>query len=262
LADLPRPRAVQETPGDFLFDVKLPKLLSRHRMQAKFLPPELRSKVSLQGSYIELTPKSEELVVQALLTVLAPLSESKKLGAFLLQTSPSFRPKTHKLEELESLRDRLSEHLLAIELRNRDWVMGSQLDATLDYFRSRKVSFVLVDGPDSEHFTVMPGMNCVTNPELGYLRLHGRNEEGYVKGKTVADRFNHDYTEEEIRSIADRIIEIEPQVKRLHAAANNNRSNYAPNAALRIQALLEERDELRNKLATLPRKPLTQGHLL
>src|SRR5204863_2714586 len=56
-------RWVQETPDDFLFDVKLPKVLSRHRMEAKFLPPALRSKVSSKGSYIELKPKTEELVV-------------------------------------------------------------------------------------------------------------------------------------------------------------------------------------------------------
>lgn len=253
---------MQETPDDFLFDVKLPKVLSRHRMEAKFLPPALRSKVSLKGSYIELTPKIEELVVQAVLTELAPLIESKKLGAFLLQTSTSFRPKTHKLEELDSLWDRLSEQLLAVELRNRDWVVVDQLDATLDYFRTRKITFVLVDAPESEHFTVMPDLNYVTNPELAYFRLHGRNEEGYVKGKTVADRNNHEYTEPEIREITDRILEIEPEVKRLHAAANNNRSNYAPKAALRIRALLEERDELREKLPMLRRKTASQDRLL
>src|SRR5436190_10383777 len=46
---LPVERVVQrwcdETPSSFLFDIKLPKLLSRHSMQAKFLPPDLRSRV-------------------------------------------------------------------------------------------------------------------------------------------------------------------------------------------------------------------------
>jgi uncharacterized protein YecE (DUF72 family) len=254
-------RWVQETPDDFLFDVKLPKVLSRHRMQAKFLPPTLRSQVSLQGEHIELTPTTEKLVSKAVLQELKPLCEAKKLGAFLLQLSPSFRPKTNQLTELDSLRDLLADHLLAVELRNRDWVVGEQLDATLDYFRSQKISFVMVDAPDSEHFTVMPGLNCVTNPELAYFRFHGRNEEGYVKGRTVADRFNHDYTDPEIREITDRMLEIEPEVKRLHAAANNNRSNYAPKLALRLQQVLNEREELRKAVA-VRRKKLSQGELL
>jgi hypothetical protein len=113
-------RWVSETPDDFLFDVKLPKVLSRHRMQAKFLPPGLRSKVSLKGEYVELNPKTEQLVVQGLLRELKPLCDAKKLGAFLLQLSPSFRPKTNELTELDSLRDLLADHLLAVELRNRD----------------------------------------------------------------------------------------------------------------------------------------------
>jgi uncharacterized protein YecE (DUF72 family) len=241
-------RWVEETPGDFVFDVKLPKVLSRHRMQAKFLPPALHSKVSLKGEYVELTPKTEGLVVQSLLKELKPMCEAKKLGAFLLQLSPSFRPKHHQLAELDWLRDLLADHLLAVELRNRDWVVGEQMETTLDYLRSRKITFVMVDAPDSDHFTVMPGLNCVTNPELAYFRLHGRNEEGYVKGKTVADRFNHDYTDPEVREITNRMLEIEPEVKRLHAAANNNRSNYAPKAALRIKQLMEEREELKGKL--------------
>ena len=50
-----------ETPDDFLFDVKLPKLLSRHSMDAKFLPPDLRSRLTIQGTKVELTAQSEAL---------------------------------------------------------------------------------------------------------------------------------------------------------------------------------------------------------
>lgn len=242
-------RWVTETSDDFVFDIKLPKVLSRHRMRVKFLPPELRSKVSVQGEYIELNQDTERLVLRSLLKELKPMREARKLGALLLQLSPSFRPRSNKLEELDLIRDHLSEHLLAVELRNRDWVTANQLEVTLAYFRKQRISLVLVDAPESEHFTVMPGMNCVTNDALAYFRFHGRNAEGYVKGRTVADRFDYDYSEEEVAEIAQRLVEIEPNVKRLHAAANNNRSNYAPKMALRLQALLRERAELADKIA-------------
>ena len=263
---LPQARTVErwceQTPEDFLFDVKLPKILSRHSMQMQFLPPDLRSRVPNKSGVAQLTRESEELIVKRTLREITPLIEAGKFGAFLLQLSPSFRPQMHHLTELDSLRDLLSPHLLAVELRNRDWATADQLSATIDYFKSRRITLVSVDAPESEHFTVMPGLNCITNPELAYFRLHGRNEEGYVKGRTVADRFNHDYTEPEIREISDRILEIEPEVKRLHAAANNNRSNYAPKAALRIKRLLEEKEALGTKLESLRKRKLTQAKLL
>jgi uncharacterized protein YecE (DUF72 family) len=191
-------RWVHETPADFIFDVKLPKILSRHSMKAQFLPPDLRSRIPNKNGIAQLTPESQELIVKRTLQELEPLTDAGKLGVLLLQLSPSFRPHSNTLSELDSLRELLDPHLIAVELRNRDWVMGDEAKATDDYFRSRKMSFVLVDGPESQHFTVMPELNWVTSPELAYFRLHGRNEAGFVKGRTVAERFNYDYSETEI----------------------------------------------------------------
>jgi uncharacterized protein YecE (DUF72 family) len=241
-------RWCMETPDDFVFDIKLPKLLSRHAMDAKFLLPELRSRVPLDGNRVVLNKQSEKLVVSALLREMHPLIETQKFGAFLLQMSPSFRPKTQQLENLDSIRELLSDYLLAVELRNRDWVTGEQREVTLDYFRSRKITFVLVDAPESEHFTVMPGFNCVTNPELAYFRFHGRNAEGYVKGRTVAERFDHDYTASERAEIIERIQQVEGEVKQLHAAANNNRSNYAPKLATALREKLGLVEKLKSEV--------------
>ena len=44
----------------------------------------------------------------------------------------------------------------------------------------------------------MPNIDFVTNPALGYFRLHGRSEAAYTKRRTVQDRFNYDYTDEEL----------------------------------------------------------------
>lgn len=238
-------RWCDETPNNFLFDIKLPKLLSRHSMPAKFLPPDLRARLTMKRENVELTRKSEELVVDRLLRELQPLFHAKKFGAFLLQLSPSFRPKTHDLGELDSLRDLLAPHRIAVELRNHDWVTERQLPETLEYFRSRHLTFVLVDAPQSAHFTVMPGLDCVTNSQLAYLRFHGRNEEGYIKGRTVAERFNHDYSDAEVRELTARIEKIEKDVAELHIVANNNRSNYAPRLAERIEKLLREHGRLK-----------------
>jgi len=232
-------RWCEETPSNFVFDVKLPKVLSRHSMSAKFLPPDLRTRVPVtKRGIVQFTNESEELIVRRFLRELEPLVETGKLGAFLLQLSPSFRPKTHQLTELDSLGKLLNQFPLAVELRNRDWVTGAQFQETVEYFTERRLTLVLVDAPTSEHFTVMPGFDHVTNPRLGYLRLHGRNAEGYIKGRTVAERFDYDYSDVELRELAERARKLEAEVERLHILANNNRSNFAPKAAAKLQELL------------------------
>jgi uncharacterized protein YecE (DUF72 family) len=241
-------RWCDETPDDFVFDVKLPKALSRHAMDPKFLPADLRSQVPVRNGKIELTPTSQGLIVRRFLREVTPLKEAGKLAAFLLQLSPAFRPKENELKELDSLWDAFAGYTVAIELRNRDWATGEQLHRTINYFKHRKLTLVSVDAPASEHFTVMPGLDCATNPRLGYLRIHGRNEEGYIKGRSVAERFDYDYSEAETKELAERIRALEKEVKELHVVANNNRSNYAPKLAERLQKLLRVGEHLRRKL--------------
>jgi uncharacterized protein YecE (DUF72 family) len=197
---------------------------------------------------VVLTQESEELVTMALLRELKPLIEAKKLGAFLLQLSPSFSPGKHRLEELDSVRELLSDFPLAVELRNRDWMIGEQMKATLKHFRERKLCLVLVDAPESDHFTVMPGMDCVTNPKLGYFRFHGRNAQGYIKGRSVAERFDYDYSEVEVKELASRIRKVLAEVEELRVVANNNRSNFAPKLARRLRELIEEQGALQKEL--------------
>ena len=143
-------------------------------MHSKFLPPDIRCKVLNERGYVVLTPESEELILCRFLAEMEPLRQSKKLGAFLLQLSPSFGPRHHKLSELDSIRNLVAPNELAVELRNRDWVVGEQLAETLKYFNSTQTTLVSVDASKTEHFTVMPDVDVVTNPKLGYFRFHGR----------------------------------------------------------------------------------------
>jgi uncharacterized protein YecE (DUF72 family) len=232
---------VRQTPKDFVFDVKVFKLLSRHAVDPKFLPPELRKDAKVEKNKVLLTPELESLVAERFLAEIEPLRSARKLGALLLQLSPSFRPKTHTLSELETLVGIFGEHRFAVELRNRDWMVGDEKEKTVEFFTDRKVTLVTVDAPESEHFTVMPFSDVVTNPRLVYWRFHGRNEDAFVKGRTVAERFNYDYSEEELSQIADKIEEMAGSVDDIHAVFNNNRSRFAPKAAGKILELLQKR---------------------
>jgi uncharacterized protein YecE (DUF72 family) len=213
--------------------VKVHRLLSRHAASADTLPPDLRGGLAGKAR-LQLTPELERTVALRMREELAPLREAGKLGAWLLQLSPSFSPRKHQLNELQQLVEILGEDRLAIELRNRDWVDPRHCEDTLTFFRRAGVPFVLVDAPASEHFTVMPSQDVVTAP-LAYLRLHGRNERGYVSGKSVAERFDYDYSGEEIEEIGERVQRLAAEAAEVHVAFNNNRSSYAPKAALSLK---------------------------
>ena len=240
---IPKAAAVEQwcrqTPDDFLFDVKLHKLLSRHSTSAAFLPADLRTKTNVVNGSVELTPEIEKRVAHRFRAGIQPLIDARKLGALLLQLAPSFRPELAQLADLDPIFGLFEDCRVAVELRNRNWMVGDQQDATLDFFRQRKITLVTVDAPASEHFTVMPYCREVTNPRLACLRLHGRDEAAFVKGKTVAERYDYLYNEAELREIAAEAVQLSLKADEVHVVFNNNRSDYAPKSAGELQRILE-----------------------
>jgi len=233
-------RWCDSTPADFLFDIKLHQLLSRHSTSAKFLPPAMLKKLHLEkGAKAALTPQMEREMVAAFMPALEVLQRAGKLGVLLLQLSPAFSPRKHKLDELEHLLELTRGLRVAVEPRNRNWVEGDQLERTIAFLRKWSAIFVNVDGPGENHFTVMPSdIDIITNPEVVYLRLHGRDAKAYLTGKTVAARFNYNYSDAEIAEVAGRTEKLARKAKEVHVVFNNNARDYAPHAALRLRKAL------------------------
>ena len=231
------------TPDDFTFDVKLHQLFSFHSTRAKLLPPELqrRAKIDAKGK-VDSSPQLQELLLRFFLDRMSILRSAGKLGVLLLQLSPAFSPHKHELRELEPLIKSLGDYSLAIELRNRNWLIDDQLRLTIDFLRAHRVGFVNVDAPAAEHFSIVPpDLNAVTNPDFSYLRLHGRDAKAYLTGKTVAARFDYDYSKEEISEIAQRTKHLAEEAKEVHVVFNNNNLDYAPRAAVRLRKALGQR---------------------
>ncbi len=216
---LPRKDAVEkwveQTPASFLFDIRVPRAISQG--------PE---KAGRDGRLTSL-----------LLKGLEPLIRTKKLGVFLLVLSPSFTPERHKLEELDPLIDRMRPRSLAVELRHSSWVSASLRRSTLDFFRERKLTWVSVDMPQIKGATLMPPVDEVTNPQLAYLRLHGRHL-GYVKAKSAAERHTYAYPPKELGELVQRIRRISRQARNVRVVANNHALDFAPRTALALKEML------------------------
>ncbi len=229
----------ERTPDGFLFDVKLHRLLSRHSAGLDSLPPALRGEArTTERGRVLLTPELERAMLDETLAALAPLECAGKLGAFLLQLSPSFAPGRHDLAELDGLLAGLAPHPVAVELRHRAWVSEERVEETLEGLEERRAAFVAVDAPMGDHVTMMPALDAVTREDLAYLRMHGRNAEGYVKGKTVAERFGWVYSDAELEELAGRVRGLAELAADVRTMFNNNRSADAPASARRFRELL------------------------
>ncbi|MBA2581047.1 MAG: DUF72 domain-containing protein [Thermoleophilaceae bacterium] len=227
------------TPPPFVFDVKLHRLLSRHAAQLDSLPPGLREgAVTNERGRVRLTAELERALLDEILEAVAPLDRAGKLGSFLLQLTPAFSPDRHGLEELEPLLERLSPQRVALELRHRGWVSDERIESTLDFFETHRAAFVCVDAPPGEHVPIMPAVDAVTRSDLAYVRVHGRNTEGYMSGRTVAERFGWVYADEELSEIAGRAAQLAEDAGEVHVMFNNNRSADAPTAARRFRELI------------------------
>ena len=93
---------VEVTPPEFTFDVKAHRALSRHSAPVDSLPPDLRE---LHG-----TPELERPLAERLVEETAPLRDAGKFGTYLLQLTPAFSPRRHRLEELDTVVEVLGPH--------------------------------------------------------------------------------------------------------------------------------------------------------
>src|ERR1700683_5024644 len=170
------------TPPAFLFDIRLHRAFSQSP-----------NKTARDGRLLEF-----------LFAGLEPIIRTKKLGAFLLVLSPLFSPDRNRLQELDGLIGKIRPHQLAIELRHTAWVRGRAKKTTLEFFRERKVTWVAVDMPQLGDSSLMPPIDEVTQPDLAYLRLHGRNRN-YLKARSAAERHTYAYNEADLQDIVKRI---------------------------------------------------------
>ena len=232
-------RWAEITPEDFVFDVKVHRALSRHSADLKSLPKDLRTDVRTnERGRVILTEQLEDELAGRLIEELAPIEEAGKLGAFLVQLTPAFSPGRRELSELDNLVAALKPRRVAVELRHRGWMAEKRVEETLSWFSESGVAFVAVDAPPGDHVPIMPPVDAVTRDDLAYLRAHGRNTEGYLTGKSVAERFGWRYADEELEEISARAHELAEQAGEVHVMFNNNRGDDAPTAAARFRSLL------------------------
>jgi uncharacterized protein YecE (DUF72 family) len=228
------------TPAGFTFDVKLHQAMSRHSAELDSLPKALRDRVdTTPRGRVRPSPELDRELARRYLAAARPLIDAGKLASFLLQLSPAFKPgSSRRLDELDDLLAALAPHPVAIEFRHRAWLHDERREATLGWLEDHGAAFVAVDAPQGKPPTMLPRLDAVTRDDLAYLRLHGRNARGWIKGRTVAERFGYRYDDSELEEVAERARALADEAGTVRVMFNNNRGDDAPVAAGRLRELL------------------------
>jgi uncharacterized protein YecE (DUF72 family) len=168
-----------------------------------------------------------------------PLRDAGKLTALHFQFAPWVTPSPDWKRHLEECVGRLPDYLLAYEFRNRTWYDGRHDHVTLDMERDLGVAHVVVDEPQVGAKSI-PQVWDVASPRLAIVRMHGRNHETWdIKGATVAsDRFNYDYSDDELKGIAAPIRDLAQRVAEVHVVFNNNQGDQGQRNGRSLMAIL------------------------
>lgn len=212
---------IETTPDTFQFIVKAYAPLTTHKSRIE----ETRSLGTIFEVY--------KLAFQ-------PMVDSGKVKAFLFQFPPLFSCQREHVEYLRMVRRLMGDWPVAIEFRHRSWYSEEFQESTLNFLKEMNFIHVVVDQPQTPHNSV-PFTPIATNPDLAFIRLHGRNYDGWL-GDDTKDwrtfRTLYDYSEEELAEIKQAALNLEKQAKEVVVIFNNNSGGHAaPNAKV-LQKLL------------------------
>jgi uncharacterized protein YecE (DUF72 family) len=215
---------------------QMPKAAAIERMRQQ-APPGFRFAAKLTRTLThEVDPNQWRGQASQYRDGMAPLVQARQLTAVLLQFPPSFSRAPQHRRYLADLLDELAGLPLAVEFRHASWAT----DRVFTELERRRATLVAVDEPALPG--LFPRLDVVTNPELFYIRFHGRNARGWRSGN-MQMQFDYDYSDEELQEWADKIIA--PMARQAGSGTiffNNHVRAQAPQNARRlISILIKER---------------------
>jgi uncharacterized protein YecE (DUF72 family) len=235
----------ERTPSDFQFNVKAFRLLTGHQTPPDAFPPDMKPWLpplapgKKNHYHADVPGELRDELWRRFAAALAPLKEAGKLRAVHFQLAPWATATAQWEAHVEDSVARLAGHRLALEFRNQTWFGGARAERTLAWERELGVVHVVADEPQGVGNHV-PSVWAVTHPALATVRLHGRNAETWnAKGLAASsDRFNYEYTDEELQGLAGRIESLAEEAFEVQVLVNVNFEDQGIRAAQKLAALM------------------------
>jgi uncharacterized protein YecE (DUF72 family) len=237
-------RWVERTPPGFVFNIKAYRLFTRHQTPIASMGREIGQALQTTKKTVYDKDVPQEVAMELwrqFRAVLEVLRASGKLGAVHMQFAPWVALHPDTFDYLLHCRAMLAGFTVAIEFRNKTWFDSDRHAArTLTFERENGFVNVVVDEPQGIVNTI-PAVWEVTNPALAIVRLHGRNHGTWNrKGlRSSAQRFDYDYSEEELGGLAQDIQRFAPKAETTHVLFNNNYEDQGQRNARALSRILE-----------------------
>lgn len=234
---------VERTPRAFTMNVKAYSMLTGHPTRPASLwrdlryelPDDVAAKRNLYPHHLD--PDALDEVWFRFVDALAPLVDTGKLGAVLMQYPPWFVPKRDNRAELERMRERLRDLPVCVELRAPAWFDRRDRDRTLDLLRDLHLALVVVDAPKASK---LPTVLEVTDDNLAVVRFHGRADDTWsARTRTAAERFRYLYSKRELRPWATKLETLASRAREVHALMNNCYRDHGVRNAAELRAMVE-----------------------
>jgi uncharacterized protein YecE (DUF72 family) len=240
---LPRIATVEawadRTPEHFRFHVKAHQVISGHASDPARLPQPLRDlpyEPDRRGRIRRPSREMRDAVIDSLVEAIAPLGT--KLGAVLLQLPPHVACTDETRSEIGRIIDRLQPLRTAVEFRHVSWAEPGNREAAAAMLAERDAAWVCVDAPRIDVPSAMPPIVEVTCPDLAYLRLHGRNANTWQGSRTVAERFDWQYSDEELQEWIGPVMDMAEKAQEVAVVFNNNHGDFALRSATRFGEMM------------------------
>ncbi len=196
-------------------------------------PPDFRFAIKLPGTVTHPPAESNERVsddARLFRENVEPLRAAGKLAAALAQFPHGFVPGERSENYLRALRAAFEDLPLVAEFRNREW----QRPETIRLLEQLDIGWCNVDEPQFEKL-LRPSRDAVG--AVGYVRFHGRNAAQWWKG-SVEERYDYDYSPEELAPWTDRVAEVASETKETFAMFNNHHMGKAAKNAATFAGML------------------------
>lgn len=184
-----------------------------------------------------------------------PFQEKKKFGGLLVQFSEYFRDTAGSREKVSSIAEQFPGVRLFFELRHLSWYTPS----AAEFIKSGRLNVIAIDQPELKG---MAGLNPDIVGDVGYFRLHGRNEKAWERGRNSLarkgrsavmspddahrnDRYNYLYNARELDEIETKIRRVGERCDRIYVVANNHPMGKAVANALELVKRLRNNDRVK-----------------
>ena len=172
----------------------------------------------------------DESACRAFADAVSPLKNAGKFAGYLAQFPWKFKNNEEARAHLMKLRRGFPDDPLFVEFRHDSWIVPH----TFSLLREGGLGYCSVDEPNLKGL-VPPLVEATT--DTGYVRLHGRNARNWW-GRGGGDRYDYDYSAEELREWSEKLLSLEEKVKKVYAFFNNCHAGHAArNAELMIEML-------------------------